>query len=322
MARHAMRILIVTPGIGDVPTGNVTAAAAWEAQLRPLGHDVRIAHEYAGEDAAVLIALHGEKSHASVSAFRRDHPQRPIIVVATGTDIYPRAGDAALESFALADRIVVLQSGARDRIPAEHRDKTWVIVQSAEIAPERNGTTDSGTFDICVIGHLRDPKDPMRAAAASRLLPAESRIRVHHAGAVLDRAYEAQIEREQAQNDRYSWLGSLTPSQALRLVADSRLLVVSSFQEGGSRVLGEAVANGTPVLAARSDAALSLLGPDYPGLYDAGDTRQLADLMSRAETDSAFLAQLSERITLAADQFDPRLEREAWRRLIGSLDDD
>ena len=108
----------------------------------------------------------------------------------------------------------------------------------------------------------------------------------------------------------------------MRLIAESQLLVVSSFHEGGARAIGEAVAAGTPILAARNDAACSLLGDDYPGLYDAGDTEQLADLMVRAETETEFLETLRKHTLQARAQFEPQREREALRALMADLEDD
>ena len=176
------------------------------------------------------------------------------------------------------------------------------------------------SFDVCTVGHLREVKDPLRAAAASRRLPQTSRIRVRHAGAILDDGYAELVQREQAENPRYAWLGELTPAEAQNLMAQSRLTVVSSFHEGGARVIGESIVAGTPVLAARNDASLSLLGEDYAGLYEAGRTEELATLMTRAETDGAFLDALVERAGRLAPQFDPRREQEAWRELMAELE--
>jgi len=312
-----MTVLFVTPMFGDVATGNVCSARSWAAQLRELGHEARLTDSYEGEDVALLAAVNVEKSNPSIAAYAAAHPERPVVVVASGTDIYPEPGPEALDSFARADRIVLLQEGARSRVPAEHQDKVRVIVQAATRVPGPAPSPES--FDVCVVGHLRDAKDPMRAAAASRLLPPASRVRIRHAGAILEPPYEALVEREAAENPRYEWLGALGPDEARALVGSCRLIVLSSPHEGGARVIGEAAVAGVPVLATRNDASESLLGADYAGLFDAGDTEALAVLLRRAEEEPDFYRTLRAAVTGAAPQFEPEREREGWRRLLAEL---
>ena len=50
---------------------------------------------------------------------------------------------------------------------------------------------------------------------------------------------------------RYRWLGSVPHGTAMRWLASSHLLVVSSVMEGGANVISEAARIGTPVLASR-----------------------------------------------------------------------
>ena len=66
-----------------------------------------------------MIALHARRSAASVAAWRAAHPQRPLVLVLTGTDLYRDIdSDAdAQRSLQLADRLVVLND-ARGRAPA------------------------------------------------------------------------------------------------------------------------------------------------------------------------------------------------------------
>ena len=312
-------IFMIQPAAREGLIGNRLTAIQWAGLLGDLGHEVQVAHAYDGQAADVFVVLNGERNHDAVAAIRRKHPDGAIVVAVTGSDIYPEPTPLTLDSVRLADRVVALQSRARDRIPAEFHEKLRIIKQSAEPAAPGEPVADPGPFDVCVVGNLRDVKDPMRAAAASRLLPASSRIRVRHAGAPLDDRYGALIELEQQENPRYVWLGPLAYDAARQLMAQSRLLVASSYHEGGARVVGESVVAGTPVLAARNDATRCLLGDDYPGLYEAGATQELADLMRRAETDPVFMDALLACTRECAAQFDPRLEREAWRALVAEL---
>jgi glycosyltransferase involved in cell wall biosynthesis len=252
-------------------------------------------------------------------AFHARHPSVPTILVLAGTDIYPAPSPEALESIHLADRLVALHDRAIAMIPADARAKARTITQSAEaFRPPAPGDA-APFFEVCVVGHLRRVKDPLRAAAAARLLPSDSRVRIRHAGRILEDDFTALVAREQPENPRYTWLGPLSARQARDLIASSDLQVLSSLAEGGAQVLGESVVSGTPLLASRHDAALSLLGEDYPGLFDIGATAQLAALMTKAETNSEFRALLRERTASLAPQFDPRREREAWRALLAEL---
>lgn len=77
---------------------------------------VRIADRWSAGDEALAIALHARRSAASIDAWRSTHPDRPLLVVLTGTDLYRDiAFDAdAQRSLRQADALVVLNGlGAR-----------------------------------------------------------------------------------------------------------------------------------------------------------------------------------------------------------------
>jgi glycosyltransferase involved in cell wall biosynthesis len=93
-------------------------------------------------------------------------------------------------------------------------------------------------------------------------------------------------------------------------------MVLSSLSEGGANVISEAVVGGVPILASRIDGNVGLLGGDYPGYFPVGDTKALARLLQRIETDPRFVARLRRAIGRRAPLF--RLTREVatWRRLL------
>jgi glycosyltransferase involved in cell wall biosynthesis len=126
----------------------------------------------------------------------------------------------------------------------------------------------------------------------------------------------AEARRRAAANPRYRWLAALPPSRARRLIARSRLLVLSSRLEGGANVIAEAVVVGVPVLATRIPCCEALLGPGYPGLFTVGSTRQLRALLLRAERDAAFRHRLERGCRRRRRLFAPARERAAWRRLL------
>ncbi len=309
-----MRIVLVTPG--GVEGGNRVTALRWAKLLRSLGHTVRFRHDYQDEPCELLIALHAHKSAAAIERYRRRESGAPLVVALGGTDVYPEPSEVARRSMDLASRIVVLQPLLLQRLPAWVRKKAVVILQSA--APYRCPIEADG-FQVCVIGHLRDVKEPFLAAEASRAVPERSRLKVLQVGAALDATHATSARAEERENPRYSWLGPLRRSDALAVLATSRLLVLTSRSEGGANVISEAIAASVPVLSTRIDAAESLLGADYPGLFPCGDGRALAELLWRAESDAAFYRSLSERIDARADIVSPSRERRCFSDLLSSL---
>lgn len=269
----------------------------------------------------MLVALHARKSAAAVRAFHERHPDRPLIVALTGTDLYgdlPRRNRSALASVELADRVIVLQESGRRAVPAGARRKVRVIHQSV-VPPSSLPLPAADRFDVVVLAHLRAVKDPLRAALAVRSLPDDSRVHVTHLGRVLEERLGVRARAETARNPRYEWLGERPRATTLRLLARSRLLVVASRMEGGANVVGEAAVLGVPVLASNIAGNTGLLGARHPGLFDVLDTRGLRELLLRAESDAAFYARLQAASRRIAPLFAPSAERLAWRRLLDEL---
>jgi putative glycosyltransferase (TIGR04348 family) len=315
-----MRILLVTPAPSGSRKGNRVTAERWAHLLRDLGHPVTIAVEYHRQRCDLLIALHACKSHPSIRRFRTERPGDPLVLCLTGTDLY---GDIhtrpeALESLELATRLVVLQPLALDELPGPLRGKARVIYQSVP-APAVRARPRRDVFEVCVLGHLRPVKDPLRTAWAARLLPASSRVRVLQVGGALSDDLAEQARAEQAGNPRYRWLGERSRGQALGLLSRSRLLSLTSELEGGANVVSEAIALGVPVVSSRIAGSLGLLGADYAGYFPFGDTRALAELLLRAETDAAFYQALCTQCALRRPLFEPARERQSWHELLREL---
>jgi putative glycosyltransferase (TIGR04348 family) len=293
----------------------------WARILRQLGHRVHIAHRYDGAAAHLMIALHAWRSADSIRRFRELYPDRALIVGLSGTDIYDyidRDPAPTLHSLACANRLVALQELARERVPRRFRDKVRIVQQSA--APLRRGRIGrKGSFDVAVIGHLREVKDPFRAAEAARRLPASSRIRVVHLGAAETPRWAAAAKAEMANNPRYVWRGDRPRADVRRLLGRARAMVLSSLSEGGANVISEAVAAGVPVLATRIDGSVGLLGADYPGYFPVGDSQALARLLIRIESDPGFLKRLDRAIARRAHLFRPAREKAQWRALLEEI---
>jgi putative glycosyltransferase (TIGR04348 family) len=315
-----MKIMLVCPAPPGSRSGNRVTAMRWARIFRYLGHRAVIAHEYAGERCDLLVALHARRSRAAIFRYRKLWSGRPLVVALTGTDLYRdiRTHSAARRALELADRLVLLQPCGLEELPPRFRPKARVIYQSARPvqAPPR---TAGRFFNVCVLGHLRRVKDPFRTALALVLLPAESRIRVTHAGRALEAGYAARARRLERRESRYRWLGEVPRWWARRILARSDLLVLSSRMEGGANVISEAVVSGVPVLASRISGSVGLLGARYPGFFPVGDTQALARLLRRAETDAPFYEDLSNWCARLAPLFDPAREQSTWQQLLDEL---
>jgi putative glycosyltransferase (TIGR04348 family) len=243
-----------------------------------------------------------------------------VIVALTGTDLYRdlSAEPEARGSLLAATRVIVLQNTALEELDREVREKTSVIYQSASGAAGGNHPR-TDRFNVCVLSHLREVKDPLRAAFAARLLPADSKIHVVHAGRALEPEWTEKARNEERQNFRYRWIGEQPHDDALQLLARSRIFVLSSKMEGGANAIAEAVRCGVPVICSDIPGNVGMLDRGYAGYFPAGGTKELASLLYAAETDAVFLRRLQGHVLELQDRFDPQREMACWRDLLQLL---
>ena len=297
------------------------AASRWARILRRLGHRVRIAADYDGRPADLMVAVHAWRSAAAIERFKTTFPERPVILQLSGTDIYGYIDtdpDKTLRSMALADRLVALNDLAGRVVPKRLRPRLCVIHQSAARLPHPRRPSTRAVV-VAVIGHLREVKDPLRTAEAARLLPAGSRVRIVQVGRAYTPAWAARAEAEMKTNPHYLWRGDVPAAAVRRLLARSHAMVISSLSEGGANVISEAAVAGVPVLASCIDGNVGLLGADYPGYFPVGDTEALARLLQRLEDEPHFVARLGKALARRAPLFRPARETAAWRRLLAGL---
>jgi putative glycosyltransferase (TIGR04348 family) len=284
-----MHITMITPVPAQSRQGNRVTALRWARLLRALGHRVVLAQQYDDRPYDCMVALHARRSSAAIVRFHTLYPERPLVVALTGTDLYGdiHTNTEAQHSLEFATHLILLQPRGIAELPAHLRAKARVIYQSVP-RPPRLLPKPQKTFDVCVLGHLREVKDPFRTALAARLLPATSRLRVRHVGKALSDDMAARARAETAENPRYCWLGELPRWQALRVLARSYVMVLSSLSEGGANAISEALAVEVPILASRIAGSIGILGEDYPGYFPVQDTAALAHLLERTETDKQF----------------------------------
>ncbi len=313
-----VKISLITPANKQSKNGNRTTALRWARMLREAGHHVRIDVDYGGEAADVMIAIHAWRSAAAILRYRERFPGGPLVVGLGGTDVntfLQSHPETTLRSMEMADALICLHDQIGEALPAPLRRKLHVVRQSALPLPGPRRPAKRN-FDICVIGHLRDEKDPFRTALAARRLPPASKLRVIHLGKAHTPDFARQAAAEMAVNTRYRWLGEVPGWRVRRELAKTRAMVISSTQEGGANVVSEAVAADVPVIASDIAGNVGLLGRDYPGYYPVRDEAALARLLDRAETEPGFIEALERHGRKLKPLFRPAHERAALKRIV------
>lgn len=323
---HLDSIVIVTPALAQANNGNWQTASRWARLLRP-AYRVRVVDKWTADDAdqadgaddGLMIALHARRSAASVAAWRAAHPQRPLVLVLTGTDLYRDIQhDAdAQRSLALADALVVLNELGAQALPARYRSRCHVVLQSCRA--RRTLPRTKRHLQALMVGHLRDEKDPQTYFAAARLLAGRPDIRLDHIGAPLDPALGVAAAALAAAQPNFRWLGGLPHAAVRGHIQRAHVLVHASRMEGGAHVVIEALRSGTPVLASNIAGNLGLLGPGYAGVFETGDAAGLAALLARARDDAAMLPNLQRQGAARAPLFTPQAERAALLALLALL---
>ena len=313
------KIVLISPAAANANNGNWHTAHRWAKFLS--GHcDIEVAQHWNREvaDAALMIALHARRSAPSIAAWAAQYPDRPLVLVLTGTDLYRdiRSDSDAIASLQSATHLVVLQDAGLAVLPADLQGKTRVIYQSApRLKPALKSTKN---FTAVMVGHLRDEKDPltfMQAAGLCRL----KNIRFDQIGDGLDAKLASAANQTAAAQPNYRWLGGLPRAQTRQCIKNAHVLVNCSWMEGGAHVILEAVQSGTPVLASRISGNIGMLGTGYSGYFDAGDAAALAALVKRCATEPAFLTHLQIQCSQRAQLFDPAVEKRLVLNLVTSV---
>ena len=316
-----MNIILITPAKKQSKTGNRVTASRWERLLHELGHKVTVQSDWDGMPGDMMVAIHAWRSAPSITRFRQRFPGRPLVVALSGTDIYRfrhSHPEETLRSIEMADALVCLHDLVYQAIPEAHRKKLHVIHQSATPL-KRSRRPSVRTFDACVVGHLREEKDPFRTAYAARTLPQESHLRVIHLGRAHNDEWAGQARAEMEINPRYYWRGEVGAWQVRQEFLKTHALIHSSIMEGGANVISEAVVADVPVIASDIDGNVGLLGEDYPGYYPVEDTGALCALLQQAETDHDFLQLLLEHGNKRKHLFTPERESRRWQVLLDNL---
>ena len=310
------KIVLVSPAAQEANNGNWHTAHRWSKFLST-DCDIAITQHCDGADENLdaMIALHARRSAPSIHAWARQCPNKPLVVVLTGTDLYRdiQTDASAQKSLDLATHLVVLQDAGIAALPAHLRRKARVIYQSA---PRLKPAVKSNQrLTAVMVGHLRDEKDPLTFINATSLCDAKN-IHFEQIGDGLDVALANAAGLAAAEQNNYRWLGGLPRSETRQRIKRAHVLVNCSLMEGGAHVILEAVQSSTPVLASRISGNVGMLGADYDGYFGVGDAVGLAKLVKRCAREPAFLARLQQQCDKRAKLFEPALEKRLVLKLI------
>lgn len=308
-------LIIISPYLAKANNGNWQTAWRWSRFLSK-DYKVTLAVEWDGTAFDAMIALHARRSAVSVAAFAASHPTRPLLVVLTGTDLYRdiASDEAAKCSLQVATQLMILQPAGFQALDKNLHHKIQVIYQSAPALKPYQKPAGK-YFDVTMIGHLRDEKDPATFMRAVELVQSDS-VRMIHIGGALDPALGALAEKTQQCDPRYRWLGNVAHAATRQRLKRSQLMVITSKIEGGANVIIEAVTSGVPVLASDISGNRGMLGEDYEGYFPLGDSIKLAFLIDRAVSDAKFYRRLQTQCVARAPLFSPERERAVLLKIV------
>ncbi len=312
----------MTPALADANNGNWQTAQRW-ARMLGEAYRVHLASDWQPDGPAagaqLLIALHARRSAASVAAWRAAHPQRPVLLALTGTDLYRdiQHDPSAQQSLALADALLVLNELGPQSLPEKLRNKCHVVLQSCSARATSPKTPRH--LRALMVGHLREEKDPRTFFAAVERLAERTDIFLDHIGTALDPALGELARALAMRNPRYRWLGALPHAQVRKRIQAAHVLVHPSRMEGGAHVVMEAIRSGTPVLASHIDGNVGLLGADYGGYFAPGDAPGLAASIAQLRDNVDFQDQLQQQVLQRSALFAPEREAASLQTLVAQL---
>lgn len=203
----------------------------------------------------------------------------------------------------IADAIVCPSSNtARDvtRVFPDARSKVAVVLEAAEDFAEgpraalegELGRVAAGPY-VLAMGSTRAHKDlPTLLEAFARIASHHPDLRVLLAGEG-PRGYIDTVGRERglALQERVSFTGRITDAELRTLYAEAAVFAFPSRYEGFGLPPLEAMALGTPVVAARAASVPEVVG-DAALLFEPGDAEAMATLIERVLTDDALRTRL------------------------------
>lgn len=185
------------------------------------------------------------------------------------------------------------------------------IIDTQQISDKKESDPNTYDFDMIYVGRLTFQKDPqrlMRLCARLKQDKPDLKVAIVGTGELLDEV-KALCESLNIQ-DNVHFLGF--QSNPIKMVADSKAMILTSRWEGTPMCALEAMYLGTPVVSTPSDGMKDLLEDGVSG-YLTDDDEQMAQDLLKIFTDPAHRQYLAEN---ARRKFDTINDGEAYKKAI------
>jgi L-malate glycosyltransferase len=297
-----MRVAILAPNYYRPESGNAVTVRRIEHHLRLLGCEVQVfaVDQLSGEQLvagvrtfapSLLHAFHGYLGGRVALAVSQTL-SLPYLVTLTGTDVYQALCDQRShdthQALRGAQRLVAFHACVKRRL-AEHlptlEERTVVIPQGVELAadravPEKEGRGEAFTFLLPAgIRPVKNVLLPLHPLAA--LYEVHPEVKFLLVGPVLDPVYAAEVMDALEPLPFALYLGAVPHEEMAELYREADAVLNTSFAEGMSNSVLEAMSHGRPVLASDIDGNRSLLKDGVTGLLyrDEAEFRTKAELL-------------------------------------------
>jgi len=149
-------------------------------------------------------------------------------------------------------------------------------------------STHQTKHKLLAIGRLVPQKDyPTILRGLSMLASQEMDFEISVLGEGENRVELQKLSKELKLEKRVFWMGKVEDTKSF--YKESDLFILASRYEGFGMVLVEAMDHSLPIVCASSPTAIEVLGENYPGLFEIGSPRDLAEKVSWALENSGIL---------------------------------
>lgn len=170
------------------------------------------------------------------------------------------------------DAYIALTDGGRDKLIAGGLPPEKIAVKPHFVYPDPGPGRGTGGYGIFV-ARLTAEKGLEMLLAAWKRVTSNTRLKIAGEGPL-----GALVQEAAARDPRIQWLGPLPPERVFEEIGNAMFLIVPSrCYETFGRVIIEAYAKGTPVIATRQGAMAELVVPGRTGmLFEPGNAVDLA----------------------------------------------